>query len=541
MVDALRLAILLRHVGAPDQEVQYAKGHSHLVKPVCRLDDARHAVVSECPHVSGHPAKGAGGTATLASATISGDLTVDTSTLKVDSANNRVGILTATPTAPLDILGNGLADALLIRGNDNANCKIRMVNSGASGEEFSLSVGYPGASNSSFVLRSITAGINRYVADQTGAHTWATNAGTAMTLNSTGLGLGASPITALSFPIGTTKVVAQSATTAHAAGNVGTLKFGISDGGGDYSGLHVVNSHNGTYSSQDLLFFTGEGGVSTCTERMRITRSGNVGVGVTPSATDSTYYQALEIARVGQGLTAAKNALTGSPSSWLSNNSYATYSSGVVWNYAISQPAAQYRLFEGQHQWFNAPSGTAGNAITFTQAMTLDASGNLLVGKTASSSTAVGAELRPSGAIISTLAASTNADFALYTYSTGAGAARFYVGMSGTVFATNTTISAISDQRLKENVQDIDVGLGAILALKPRKFDWKTGKGKDIKGDRGFIAQEFETVFPQLVDEWADPAPEGEAPYKSVRQDLIPVLVKAIQELTARVQTLEAK
>jgi hypothetical protein len=119
-----------------------------------------------------------------------------------------------------------------------------------------------------------------------------------------------------------------------------------------------------------------------------IDTSGNVGVGVTPSATDSTYFQALEIARVGQGLTAAKNALTGSPSSWLSNNSYATYSSGVVWNYAISQPAAQYRLFEGQHQWFNAPSGTAGNAITFTQAMTLDASGNLLVGLTAAGTTA---------------------------------------------------------------------------------------------------------------------------------------------------------
>jgi hypothetical protein len=188
-----------------------------------------------------------------------------------------------------------------------------------------------------------------------------------------------------------------------------------------------------------------------------------------------------------------------------------------------------------------AASGTVDSAITWTDSMTLDASGNLLVGKTASNSSVIGAELRPSGAIISTLAASTNADFALYTYSTGAAAARFYVGMSGTVFATNTTISAISDARLKENVQDIDVGLGAILALKPRKFDWKEGKGKNIKGDRGFIAQEFETVFPQLVDEWADPAPEGEAPYKSVRQDLIPVLVKAIQELTARVQTLEAK
>jgi len=175
-----------------------------------------------------------------------------------------------------------------------------------------------------------------------------------------------------------------------------------------------------------------------------------------------------------------------------------------------------------------------------SQLMTLDASGNLLVGKTASSVTTAGFQTTSTGEVSAALAASTDGSTQWTTYSTGAAAFRFYVGMGGTVFATNTTISAISDARFKENVQDIDVGLGAILALKPRKFDWKDGKGKNIKGDRGFIAQEFETVFPNLIDEWKDKAPEGEAPYKSVRQDLIPVLVKAIQELTARVEALEA-
>jgi hypothetical protein len=115
------------------------------------------------------------------------------------------------------------------------------------------------------------------------------------------------------------------------------------------------------------------------------------------------------------------------------------------------------------------------------------------------------------------------------------------VTTTGVINAVNTTISAISDQRLKENVQDLDVGLDKIMALKPRKFDWKEGKGKDIKNDRGFIAQEFEQVFPDLIDEWKDPAPEGEEPYKSVRQDLIPVLVKAIQEQQAMIKSLEAK
>jgi len=161
--------------------------------PMVDLTDTSMAASGTTKKVTVNQILGAGGTATLASATITGDLTVDTNVLKVDTTNNRVGILTATPTAPLDILANALADALLIRGNDNSNTKIRMVNSGAGGEEFSLSVGYPGASNSSFVLRSITAGINRYIADQTGAHFWATNAGTAMTLNAAGLGVGVTP------------------------------------------------------------------------------------------------------------------------------------------------------------------------------------------------------------------------------------------------------------------------------------------------------------------------------------------------------------
>ena len=176
------------------------------------------------------------------------------------------------------------------------------------------------------------------------------------------------------------------------------------------------------------------------------------------------------------------------------------------------------------------------------------AGGVLLVGTTDVSRTAgVGVKINPASytttptvACVGT--ASTNAAADTYhVYSTGASAYRFYVGYGGTVFATNTTISAVSDARLKENIQDIDAGLDAVMALKPRKFDWKAGKGKDIKGDRGWIAQEFKQVFPDMVDEWRDPAPKGEEPYKSVRADLIPVLVKAMQEQQALIESLTAR
>jgi len=67
---------------------------------------------------------------------------------------------------------------------------------------------------------------------------------------------------------------------------------------------------------------------------------------------------------------------------WLGTNSYYD---GTNWLYSVSQPAAQYYQNDGAHIWNRAASGTAGNAITFTQAMTLDASGNLAIGDTANS------------------------------------------------------------------------------------------------------------------------------------------------------------
>jgi hypothetical protein len=200
---------------------------------------------------------------------------------------------------------------------------------------------------------------------------------------------------------------------------------------------------------------------------------------------------------------------------------------------------AEIASLTGSALAFYTNATNSGNALT--ERMRIDSGGKVCIGKTAYANTTVGFAVDPIGAVNCVLASSANTGTTWETYSTGAGAFRFYVGMAGTVFATNTTISAISDIRHKENVRDLDVGLNEILSLKPRKFDWKEGKGKDIKDDRGFIAQEFAQVFPDLIDEWKDPAPEGEEPYKSVRQDLIPVLVKAIQEQQTIIESLKSR
>jgi hypothetical protein len=175
-----------------------------------------------------------------------------------------------------------------------------------------------------------------------------------------------------------------------------------------------------------------------------------------------------------------------------------------------------------------------------SERMRIDSSGRLLVAKTSSAPSSGDGYIFNSNGLFVTTLSNTLAD-TLNVYNQSAGVYRFYVTNTGTIYATNTSISAISDQRFKENIRDLDVGLDAVMQLKPRKFDWKEGKGQDIKDCRGFIAQEFEQVFPDLIDTWKDPAPEGEEPYKSVRQDLIPVLVKAIQEQQAIIEALETR
>ena len=206
---------------------------------------------------------------------------------------------------------------------------------------------------------------------------------------------------------------------------------------------------------------------------------------------------------------------------------------GGTWTSGSSQPT---RL---------AFSTTADGAASPTEAMRIDNQRNILAGGAtdANVGSGVGIKILSSARMQLGVTDSTDSSIGYSMYSTGAAAYRFYVGFGGTIYATSTTISAISDSRLKENIKDLDVGLDAILALKPRKFDWKEGFGNTGKDIRGFIAQEVEEIFPDLIDEWekGENHPEGEEPYKSVRQDLIPVLVKAIQEQQVMIAELQTE
>jgi hypothetical protein len=172
--------------------------------------------------------------------------------------------------------------------------------------------------------------------------------------------------------------------------------------------------------------------VSDATDRMFLNASGNLGLGVTPSAWNSVY-KAINIGLKGFIYSRTDNEETSFGVNW-----YRDAAGGYV--YATNGTAQYYTQSSGSHYWLTAPSGTAGNAITFTQAMTLDASGNLVLGTTASlSSSANRVDLTINGSSSSMLTYGVNGTRRAYLISNGTDLTLSNTVSGATIFSTNDT------------------------------------------------------------------------------------------------------
>ena len=284
------------------------------------------------------------GLVTAGSATITGDLTVDTSTLKVDSTGNAVGIGTASPSA--NTLTIGASRFILCSDSQSKFGDSGIINGGAA--DANTQIQFFGGKSLFF-------------------NEGASN--TKMTLNSTGLGIGMSPSDKLSVKTGDIYI--------HDGAAASNTNIGFKQSGNiKYRLRYDVNS--------DTLSMV----TSTGSFAMTFDQNANVGIGVTPSSWGGSY-KALQLQSVARSI-----ASTGAGVGDLTVAFNAIYdSTDSRWEYAgTGDKAGRYsQTGSGNHRWFvSNTAGTAGNEITdfASAAMTLDASGNLLVGLTTAGTTA---------------------------------------------------------------------------------------------------------------------------------------------------------
>ena len=177
--------------------------------------------------------------------------------------------------------------------------------------------------------------------------------------------------------------------------------------------------------------------------------------------------------------------------------------------------------------------GTApdGSAATAPERARIDSSGNLLVGTTTLSNRL--SVVAPSGQYVARFGLNGTGSQSFINFVIGEDTTPTGVGSityNGSLTLYNTT----SDQRLKENIVDAAPASALIDSLQVRQYDWKA----DGSHQRyGFVAQELVTVAPEAVHQPADPEEMMAVDYSK----LVPMLVKEVQSLRARVAQLESK
>jgi hypothetical protein len=339
--------------------------------------------------------------------------------------------------------------------------------------------------------------------------------GSALTFNGTNLGIGGNPLST-GIDTGSTNLFSVApnsnfgAALTTVADSVGR-NYAFSDATKTYKGFLDIGSTGiafGSSSSIPVNFYT------SGSKRMTLDTSGNLGLGVTPSVWST--YQAIQLS------SQASLSSTGGVFN-IGANVY--YGSGG-YTYIANGEATLYQQNAGGHNWRTAASGTAGNAISFTQAMTLNSSGQLLVGTSSAFNSAYTMSLAVVSATGGLIIQPGANGYTAIQFNNASGS-----GVGGiSCSSTTTTYGITSDQRLKTNI--VDAPDGNIDQIKIRSFDWKSTGEHSVYG---VIAQELVEVAPYAVHQ-----PENSDEMMGVDYSkLVPMMVKEIQSLKAEVAKLK--
>jgi len=416
--------------------------------------------------------------------------------MRLDASGN-LGLGTSTPSSKFEIAGinqTGSKSAFRIQ-NDTTNTKFEIKS--ISGD---YNVQFKNAGNIVRVL--LDSNGNSY-------------------LNGGNVGIGTdSPTTKLN--VLSTKTVALSTAAdfltlgltvdddnAYNTGNVGG---GIAfRGKRNTSGIQTVygaidvskeNTDNDTYLGA-MRFYTNQNATGVPLERMRINSAGNVGV----------------------GMTSGFNAVSGTETTVgiLNSNVASLYLQSTGTN---GKKYGIYSASSGQLAFYDFTDGS--------ERMRLTSTGSVLIGKTADNDGTVGARIVGTGLISATRSGNVVAIFDRTTSDGNLVLFRRDATQVGSISVntTSTTYNTSSDYRLKEDLQDFK-GLDLVSKIPVYDYKWKADDSRSY----GVMAHELEEVLPQAVSGEKDAEEMQSVDYSKI----VPLLVKSIQELSAKLEALECQ
>ena len=195
-------------------------------------------------------------------------------------------------------------------------------------------------------------------------------------------------------------------------------------------------------------------------------------------------------------------------------------------NFGIGAGGGAQVIYNGTSQFVRFDTAS-------TERLRIDSSGNLLVGTTSNFSAdkmCLNFTSAQNGLGVRDDSNSSGANYAVFRNSTN--------GVIGTISRVTTTDAVVyntaSDQRLKSNIADASPVLDKLMDVKVRQFDWTDG---NLHQDAGFIAQELAPILSGIVTEGKTQEDWWQLDYAR----LTPYLVKAIQELKVKNDSLEAR
>jgi len=267
-----------------------------------------------------------------------------------------------------------------------------------------------------------------------------------------------------------------------------------------------------------LSFETANASPNQTSEKMRITSTGNVGIGVVP-----TQSAALTFAdSLGQKILLNNNA----------NNYRIDLASSVSGGDAIM------KFISG-----STGAGEFGFYTTTNLRMLITSAGNVGIGDTTNASFKLSVT-GTGGGVIANSSGAGDANFLSNSNTIGkhflglSGASTvFYVIQGGGVYSTSATITLItSDRNLKTDIVDYDKGLSEVLAMKPRYYKYKDNLQKQ---EIGFIAQEMDEALKGSMIDSIVKNKETNNNYKTYQLEWYPLLVNAIKEQQKQIEDLK--